>query len=156
MLSEPSINSTPLVDEMSHFLESVFILGESPLSLLNPDVTAKFLLANKMARESGNRDFEQTQLLIGKACDERCKDKGSDEIYDYFLKLVEHVNLYDDTLEQINRLAIMEMPSVNAEMIMSLYRNKLVFDMLDESLFERLFCPTCWRADLSAAMEEGR
>ena len=134
-----SMNNTALVDEMNSLLVSTFLQENRHLQPLSPEMIAKFLLANKLARDCGNRTLEQTQLLISTACDERCKENGSDETYNYFIKLMEYVHLCDDIQEQISKLAFMETLFIDADLITSLHRNKTIFNRLEETLFERLF-----------------
>jgi len=132
-------NNTALVDEMNNLLVRTFLQENTHLSPLSPEMITKFLLANKLARDCGNRTLEQTQLLISKACDERCRENVADETYNYFIKLMEYVHLYDDIQEQISKLAFMETIFINDDLILSLHRNRVIFDELEANLFERLF-----------------
>jgi len=131
--------NTALVDEMNSLLLSTFLHKNKQLQPLSPEMIAKFLLANKLARDSGNRTLEQTQLLISTACDERCKEDAPDETYNYFKQLIEYIHLYDDTQEQISKLAFMETFFIDADLIMSLLKTKDIFNKLEETLFECLF-----------------
>lgn len=134
-----SVSNTALVNEINSLLENTFLHNNRPLQALNPEMIAKFLLANKLARDCGNRTLEQTQLLISTACDERCREKAADETYNYFIKLMEYVHLYDNIQEQVSKLAFMETLFINADQIMSLHRSKQIFNKLEDNLFERLF-----------------
>ncbi len=134
-----STNNTALVNEMNSLLVSTFLQENVLIQPLSPEMIAKFLLANKLARDCGNRTLEQTQLLISKACDERCKENAADETYNYFIKLIEYVHLYDDIHKQVSKLAFMETLFINDELIMSLHRSRAIFDGLESKLFERLF-----------------
>ncbi len=134
-----STSNSALVDEMNNLLVSTFLQDNKLSQPLSPEMIAKFLLANKLARDCGNRTLEQTQLLISTACDERCKENNADETYNYFNQLIEYIHLYDDIHEQISKLAFMETLFIDVDLITSLHRNKAIFNRLEETLFERLF-----------------
>jgi len=130
---------TSLVHKVDHLLKGVFISGEIPLNLLDNAMIARFLLANKIARDSGMRDFEQTKLLISKACDERYRDAKPDAIHAFFMQLVEYVHTFEDIQEQMSRLAVLDDIKLTEDNICMLQQGMELFEQFEASLFEQLF-----------------
>jgi len=135
-----STTGTQIIDSMNNHLEAIFLKRQAPQICLNrPETIASFLVASKLARDCGNRDLEQTLLLIGKERDEKPDSDPNDALGGYFHDLVEYVRLFDETLQLFSRLAIMESISIDAGAVMRLHACRERFNELEPSLFHKLF-----------------
>lgn len=127
------------VDKVIGFMDHFFIRGLGQLNPFNLRVAAKLLLARKAARESGDQRLEHVMLEAGKVCDVRFKNDKDDAVNLYFHKLLYYLKIYDDTQSVINQIVFAETVAIDANTVMMLNRNRIIFDMLDATLFERLF-----------------
>jgi len=139
MPPSPQLSNINLVHEVDCLLKGVFITGEMPLSLLDNTAVAKFLIANKIARDSGIRDFEHTKLLISQACDERSPDLKPDQAHAFFMQLLDYLHLFEELQEMISKLAVLDSMVLDETAVNRLLHGMSLFELLEPLLFEQLF-----------------
>ncbi|PLX84898.1 MAG: TIGR04442 family protein [Desulfuromonas sp.] len=120
-------------------LEGIFLHESQIDASINQEDMIKLLFAKRRASENRDATFEQILLETGKACDEKIRDGADISLLEIFSSIVTYFDRFDNTSEQINKLAFMENIPISEEMIRSLLGNKKAFAELAPDLFETLF-----------------
>lgn len=127
------------LQETRQILEGLFLSLQKYMSTVSHDDLVTLLRNRKQAQDRRDRRFEGILLDAGRTVDEMMRDGADLSLLDAFTEIISLFDRYDATASLVSQLGFMEAVRITDDMLVTLRRNRDLFEQLKPGLFRELF-----------------